>query len=101
MWLGIYSAILEITDGFADFAVKTLSFQSLSTQPHPCHAQFEPVTGLLEIPQLEIPTLAIMASGHWAQGPRVTCQATLQQSVIRIELLSLTTLACQPMEVVF
>lgn len=101
MWLGIYSAVLEITDGFADFAVKTLSFQSVSTQSHPCHAQFEPITGLLEIPQLEIPTLAIMASGHWAQGPRVTCQATLQQSVIRIEMLSLNTLACQLMEVVF
>ncbi|MDY6993072.1 MAG: hypothetical protein SVR94_10785 [Pseudomonadota bacterium] len=101
MLMGTYSASLEITYGFSDFTVKTLTFQALRTQPHSCHAQFEPETGLLEIPQIEVPTIAIMASGHWAQGPLVTCHAVLQQSVIRIEVLSLITLDCQQMNVVF
>lgn len=95
MLIGTYSATLAIVDGFSDFAVQALSFQATRAQANRCHAQFEPEQGILEIPQVHVPTLAMLSPGSWAQGPTITCQARLQQSVIRIEVFSLITLNCQ------
>jgi hypothetical protein len=92
--IGLYSAILEIPFGFNDFEVKELTFiQTLATSD-PCHAIFTPDTGILTIPTLEVTAVTSYLSPQLIEGPVLTCSATLQQSVLKPEVLSFIRYAC-------
>jgi hypothetical protein len=92
--IGLYSAILEIPFGFSNFEVKELTFiQTLATSD-PCHAIFTPDTGILTIPALEVTAVTSYLSPQLIEGPVLTCSATLQQSVLKPDVLSLIKYAC-------
>lgn len=94
MLTGLYSAVLEIPFGFFDFEVKEFSFQKFVTESDPCHAKFTPATGILEVPEIEVPTLPILSYGQLTASPVIKCRAVLQQSVLREEALSLKDFEC-------
>jgi len=84
---GLYEATLEIPFGFADFEVT--NFLAILPSSVPCHATFEVDTGLLNIPLVQVTTLAPVLQQSLVWGPLVNCRVTLQQSVLRPEVLML------------
>jgi hypothetical protein len=94
--IGLFAVKLRIPFGFADFELEEAVFTEILLNSSPCNAKFIPETGILTIPQVEIPTL-ITVTGSTAQpqvGPIIKCRAVLQQSNIRILVLSLKELQC-------
>lgn len=93
--IGLYSSILEIPFGFSDFQVKTLTFSQVVQATNPSNARFDPDTGILSIPIIDIPTTVPLLVGSGSiPGPTLRCQATLQQSALRAEVLMLTDSQC-------
>ncbi|BAP58206.1 hypothetical protein THII_3909 [Thioploca ingrica] len=92
--IGLFSAILEIPFGFSDIQVKELTFISTIEQTNPCHPQFKPENGVLTIPVLNVPTIVPYLKSTPIFGPIVQCDATLQQSILRPDVLSLTGFNC-------
>ncbi|BAP57820.1 hypothetical protein THII_3523 [Thioploca ingrica] len=92
--IGLYSALLEMPFGFSDFEVKELTFIQTTATSDPCHAIFTPDTGTLTIPFLEVTAVTRYLSPQLIEGPVLTCSATLQQSVLKPEVLSLIKYAC-------
>lgn len=95
--VGLFAVKLRIPFGFADFEVKEIVFKEILVNSDPCNAQFIPETGILTVPQVEIPTFIIITDSIPPQlGPVIKCSAVLQQSNIRISVLSLKELQCDP-----
>ena len=93
--IGLYSATLEIPFGFSDFEVKALSFKASLSEPDATHAQFDPNTGVLTIPKIQMPSIVPwLNAGLQISGPKLECSVVLQQSILRAEVLSLTDLQC-------
>lgn len=92
--IGLFSATLEIPFGFSDIKVKTLTFIKTIAQTDPCHAQFTPENGLLTIPALKVPTIVPYLKSEPISGPIVQCNAKLQQSILRPDVLSLIEFNC-------
>ena len=95
LFTGIFSAILEIPFGFSDIQVKELTFIETIEQTNSCHAKFDPENGLLTIPILNVPTIIPSLTNNPISGPEVQCDATLQQSVLRPDVLSLIEFNCK------
>jgi len=94
-WIGLYSSVLEIPFGFSDFTVKTLTFSKVVQTSSPSNAKFEPDSGILSIPIIDVPTTVPLLVGSGSiPGPTLRCRATLQQSVLRAEVLMLTDSQC-------
>ncbi len=91
---GLYSGVLEIPFGFADFAIKELTFLDTIEQSKSCHTKFIPETRMLYIPNLIMPTQVPYLNGKLMPGFEIECSASLQQSVIRPTVFSLTTFEC-------
>ncbi|BAP55934.1 hypothetical protein THII_1637 [Thioploca ingrica] len=72
-----------------DFEVKELTFIQTMTASDTGHAIFTPDTGILTIPTLEVTAVASYLSPELIEGLVLTCSATLQQSVLRPDVLSL------------
>ena len=94
LFTGLFSAILEIPFGFSDIQVKELTFIETIEQTNSCHAQFSPENGLLTIPFLTVPTIIPSLTNNPISGPNVQCDATLQQSILRPDVLSLIDFNC-------
>jgi hypothetical protein len=95
--IGLFAVKLRIPFGFSDFELKEAVFKEILINHDPCNAQFIPETGILNIPQVEIPTLiAAIDSTQPQVGPVIKCSAVLQQSNIRISVLSLKEIQCDP-----
>jgi hypothetical protein len=95
--VGLFAVKLRIPFGFADFEVKEVVFKEILKNSDSCNAKFIPETGILTVPQVEIPTfIAITDSIQPQLGPVIKCSAVLQQSNIRISVLSLKELQCDP-----
>ncbi|BAP58205.1 hypothetical protein THII_3908 [Thioploca ingrica] len=95
--VGLFAVKLRIPFGFADFEVKEVVFKEILKQSDPCNAQFIPETGILTVPQVEIPTFIVITDSIPPQsGPVIKCRAVLHQSNIRISVLSLKELQCDP-----
>jgi len=100
--VGLFAVKLRIPFGFSDFEVKEVVFKEIFKQSDPCNAQFIPETGILTVPQVEIPTFIAITDLTQLQlssvviGPVIKCSAVLQQSNIRISVLSLKELQCDP-----
>lgn len=95
--VGLFAVKLRIPFGFSDFEVKEVVFKEILKNSDPCNAQFIPETGILTVPQVEIPTfIAITDSIPPQLGPVIKCSAVLHQSNIRISVLSLEELQCDP-----
>ncbi|NJO18141.1 MAG: hypothetical protein HC877_21145 [Thioploca sp.] len=92
--IGLFSATLGIPFGFSDIQVETLTFLDTITQTDPCHAQFTPADGLLTIPTLQVPTIVPYLKNEPISGPPVQCNAKLQQSILRPDVLSLIEFNC-------
>lgn len=94
--IGLFTAKLRIPFGFADFELKEAVFKEILLNSSPCNAQFIPETGVLNVPQVEIPTFITVTNSTTQpqDGPVITCRAVLQQSNIRILALSLKELQC-------
>jgi hypothetical protein len=92
--LGLFSATLGIPFGFSDIRVETLTFIETIAQTDPCHAQFTPANGLLTIPTLQVPTIVPYLKSEPISGPVVQCNAKLQQSILRPDVLSLIEFNC-------
>lgn len=98
--IGLFAVNLRIPFGFSDFELKEAIFKEILISHDPCNAQFIPETGILNVPQVEIPTLiAAIDSTQLQVGPVIKCSAVLQQSNIRISVLSLKEIHCtSPLE---
>jgi hypothetical protein len=87
--INLYSATLELASlgtpsgSYDRFRVKELTFQQTVTTADPCHAVFMPNTGILTIPTLRV-----------TEKQTLTCAATLQQSLLQPDILSLIEYAC-------
>jgi alpha-tubulin suppressor-like RCC1 family protein len=92
--IGLFSATLGIPFGFSDIKVETLTFIKTIAQTDPCHAQFTPENGLLMIPALKVPTIVPYLKSEPISGPIVQCNAKLQQSILRPDVLSLIEFNC-------
>lgn len=92
--VGLYSALLEMPFGFYDFKVKELTFIQTITTSDPGHATFMPDTGILTIPILEMTAVTSYLSPQLIEGPILTCSASLRQSVLRPDVLSLIEHTC-------
>jgi len=93
--MDLYSAVLTIPFGFADFELSSWSFLKTIAAVTPCYAQFFPEEGSLKIPMLQVPTLTPYLKNEIVSGPVVECQASLQQSVVRPEVFSLIEWECR------
>ncbi|MCP3893148.1 MAG: hypothetical protein GY706_00740, partial [Bacteroides sp.] len=93
--MGLYSAVMEIPFGFSDFEVKELTFLEIIETSNLLHAHFNPNTGILDIPRIDVPTIASLLGEGSADGPALQCSAILQQSVLRVEVLMLKELDCK------
>jgi photosystem II stability/assembly factor-like uncharacterized protein len=88
--LNLYSASLELasletpSSSYDFFRVKELTFLQTITTANPCHAVFMPNTGILTIPRLQV-----------TEEPAFTCAATLQQSLLQPNILSLSKYTCR------
>lgn len=94
--IGLFEVKLEIPFGFEDFKLKSIDFKDILVDSSPCNARFIPETGVLTIPQIEVPTFINVANSttQLQVGPTIKCQAVLQQSNLRISVLSLKELQC-------
>jgi predicted extracellular nuclease len=92
--IGVFSGVLEIPFGFADFAVKELVFLNITEQSKSCHARFIPEEGKLQIPYIRVPTQITSLNNELILGVEMECSATLQQSILRREVFSLVALEC-------
>lgn len=93
-FIGLYSATLKISFGFSSFEVIEPKSLGISKNSDSCHAKFSPETGRLDIPQINVPTLVFMANQIPVSGPVVKCRTSLQQSIVRIDILELTKFDC-------
>ncbi len=91
----LYTAVLEIPFGFYDFRVNQLTFVDKLTTSNPNNAKFDPDTGVLTVPSVDIPIITPSFGGQTASGFLVNCNATLRESVSRPEVLKLIDLNCQ------
>jgi len=91
--IGLFAATLQASVSFSSFEVATLKSLGIATQSEECHAKFNPSTGILEIPQLNVSSVAVMGN-QTSSGPLVKCRATLQQSEVRLTILELTKFDC-------
>jgi len=91
---GLYSAVLEIPFGFSDFEAKELTFLEIIDESNPTHARFNPDTGILDIPRIDVPTTVPLLVGGTIPGPVLQCSAKLQQSALRAEVLMLQEFDC-------
>ncbi len=91
---GLYSAVLEIPFGFSDFEAKELTFLEIIEEPNPTHARFNPDSGVLDIPRIDVPTTVPLLVGGTVPGPTLQCSAELQQSALRPEVLILQEFDC-------
>jgi hypothetical protein len=91
---GLYSAVLEIPFGFSDFEAKALNFLEIIEESDPNHARFNPDSGILDIPRIDIPTIVPLLGGGTVPGPTLQCHAKLQQSALRGEVLMLQDFDC-------
>ena len=91
----LYTAVLEIPFGFSDFRVTQLNFLERLDNPSPNNAKFDPETRILTVPSVDIPTITPSFGGQTASGFLVNCNATLQESVLKPEVLKLIELNCQ------
>lgn len=91
---GLYSAVLEIPFGFSDFEAKELTFLEIIEESNPTHARFNPDSGILDIPRIDVPTTVPLLVGGTVPGPTLQCSAELQQSVLRAEVLILQEFDC-------
>ncbi|NJO18140.1 MAG: hypothetical protein HC877_21140 [Thioploca sp.] len=95
--IGLFDVKLRIPFGYSDFELKEAVFKGILIDSDPCNAQFIPETGILSVPQVKIPTLIAAIDSTQSQvGPDIKCSAILQQSNIRITVLSLKELQCDP-----
>jgi hypothetical protein len=93
-FIGLHSAVLEIPFGFSDFEAKDLTFLEIIEESNPSHAHFNPDSGILDIPRIDIPTTVPLLGGETVPGPTLQCHATLQQSALRAEVLMLQDFDC-------
>jgi pseudolysin/vibriolysin len=93
--ISLYTAVLEIPFGFYDFRVNQLTFVDKLTTSNPNNAKFDPDTGILTIPSVNISTITPSFGGQTASGFLVNCNATLRESVLKPEVLKLIDLNCQ------
>ena len=91
---GLYSAVLEIPFGFSDFEAKELTFLEIIEESNPAHARFNPDSGILDIPRIDVPTTVPLLVGGTVPGPILQCSAELQQSALRAEVLMLQEFDC-------
>lgn len=91
---GLYSAILEIPFGFSDFETKALNFLEIIGDSDPSRARFNPDSGILDIPRIDVPTTVPLLGGGTEPGPTLQCHAELQQSALRAEVLMLQEFDC-------
>ena len=91
---GLYSAVLEIPFGFSDFEAKELTFLEIIEESNPTHARFNPDSGILDIPRIDVPTTVPLLVGGTVPGPTLQCSAELQQSALRAEVLMLQKFDC-------
>jgi hypothetical protein len=91
---GLYSAILEIPFGFSDFKAKELNFLEIIEESNPSHARFNPDSGILDIPRIDVPTTVPLLDGETVSGPTLQCHAKLQRSALRAEVLMLQEFDC-------
>ena len=91
---GLYSAVLEIPFGFSDFEAKELTFLEIIEESNPTHARFNPDSGILDIPRMDVPTTVPLLVGGTVPGPTLQCSAELQQSALRAEVLMLQKFDC-------
>ena len=91
---GLYSAVLEIPFGFSDFEAKELNFLEIIEESNPSHARFNPDSGILDIPRIDVPTTVPLLDGETVPGPTLQCHAELQQSALRAEVLMLQEFDC-------
>lgn len=92
---GLYSVMMEIPFGFSDFEVKEVTFLELIETPNPLHAHFNPDTGILDVPRIDIPVIVPLFGGKSTNGPTLQCSATLQRSALRAEVLMLKEFDCK------
>ena len=95
--IGLFAVKLRIPFGFVDSELRKAVFKDILLNSSPCNAQSIPETRILNIPQVKIPTLIVVAGSTTSSpqvGPVINCQAVLQQSKIRISVLSLKELQC-------
>ncbi|BAP54940.1 elastase [Thioploca ingrica] len=93
--VSLYTAVLEIPFGFSDFRVNQLTFVDKLTTSNPNNAKFDPDTGVLTVPSVDISTITPSFGGQTAAGFLVNCNATLRESVLKPEVLKLIDLNCQ------
>jgi hypothetical protein len=91
---GLYSAVLEIPFGFSNFEAKELTFLEIIDESNPTHARFNPDSGILDIPRIDVPTTVQLLAGGTVPGPTLQCSAELQQSALRAEILILQEFDC-------
>jgi hypothetical protein len=91
---GLYSAVLEIPFGFSEFEAKELNFLEIIEESNPSHAWFNPDSGILDIPRIDMPTIVPLLDGETVPGPTLQCSAKLQQSALRAEVLMLQDFDC-------
>lgn len=95
--VGLFAVKLRIPFGFADFELKEVVFKEILKNSDSCNAKFIPETGILTVPQVDIPTFIVITDSIPPQlGPVIKCSAVLHQSNIRISVLSLEELQCDP-----
>jgi len=92
--IGLYSTILEIPFGFSDFEVKEMTFSEIIETSNPSHARFNPDSGILDVPRIDVPTIVPLFGGETTAGPTLQCRASLQQSELRAEVLMLKAFDC-------
>ena len=89
--IGLYTAVFTLPFGFSDLTLQSLDFIQILDEVLDCYAIFEPTTGLLTIPSIEIPSIIpfVPASQIMTDGPLLACEAQLQQSVLASDVFSL------------
>lgn len=92
----LHSATLKILFGFADFEIIELSLLEIINTTNSCHASFDANTGILKIPLIKVPMVIPYFNQKINQELTVTvdCQATLQQSTLRPEVMMLKEYKC-------
>jgi hypothetical protein len=91
---GLYSVVLEIPFGFSNFEAKELTFLEIIDESNPIHARFNPDSGILDIPRIDVPTTVPLLVDGTIPGPVLQCSAKLQQSALRAEVLMLQDFDC-------
>jgi hypothetical protein len=70
------------------------TFLEIIETSYPLHAHFNPDTGILDIPRIDVPVIVPLFGGKSIDGPTLQCSAVLQQSALRPEVLMLKEFDC-------